>query len=139
MTCFIYSTDNANGESGAKRCIFNELLKDFTNTYDFEYLVRFFEEKAQEYFCIAVAEDEKYFANKENYAIDFSKEDNYLTVLKVVRVVKTLQYFYNRGYNFKLLAISTEHNGWIMKFKFDFSNLSKERIEIIRSYVFERC
>ena len=144
MTFSVYSTSDANGEQGAKRCIYDELLKDFTHDYTFEYLVQFFEDKAREYFYEAIREDEKYFICKrvfqgeKEHVIDFSKEENYLTVLKILRIVKTLQYFYDRGYDFKITNISTDHNGWIMNFTFDFTNLSKEQIEILRAYAFER-
>ncbi len=139
-TYTIFSTSNANGIEGKKRCFFDELLKDFNYTYDVEYLVGFFERKAQEYFYNAIDEDEKYYKNKRKkveYEIDYSKEDNYLKVTKILRIIKKLQYFYNRGYDFKMISISTRQNGWIMELAFDLNNLTQEQLKIFVSNAFE--
>lgn len=139
-TYTIFSTSNANGIEGKKRCFFDELLKDFNYTYDVEYLVGFFERKAQEYFYNVIDEDEKYYKNKRQkveYEIDYSKEDNYLKVTKILCIIKKLKYFYNRGYDFKMISISTRQNGWIMELAFDLNNLTQDQLNIFVSNVFE--
>ena len=140
----IYSTSNANGVEGKKRCIYENVLKDFEHIYTFEYLVQFFEKKARNYFASSVAEDEKYYELKERFSddedliTDFSCRDNYFSVLQILWVVKTLKAFYDMGYDFKVIKISSEHDGWIMNFDFDFRNLTKEQIEIIYLNAFEQ-
>lgn len=139
-TYTIFSTSNANGVEGKKRCFFDELLKDFNHTYEVEYLVEFFEKKAEEYFYKVIDEDEKYYEKKRRkveYAVDYSKEDNYLKVTKILRIIKQLQYFYNRGYDFKMISISTRQSGWIMELAFDLNNLTQEQFQIFVSNVFE--
>ena len=133
-TYSIYSTPNANGVEGKKRCIYEEILKDFKQVYSFEYLIQFFEAKARKYFAISIAEDEK----DVNEDIDFSATDNYFSVLQIVWVVKTLKAFYDEGYDLKIVKISSEHNGWIMKFTFDFSKLTTRQAEIVCLNCFER-
>ena len=137
------STSNANGIEGEKRCIYDEILKDFQHIYNLNYLVQFFEEKAREYFRKSVADDEKFYQSKkqsvddDEFESDFSIRDNYFSVLQIVWIVKTLKAFYDIGYKFEVVKITSENNGWIMKFVFDFSNLTKEQAEIIYMNAFE--
>ena len=139
-TYTIYSTSNANGIEGRKRCFFDELLKDFRYVYDVEYLVEFFEKKAQEYFNLIIDEDKKFFEKKrqnEEYLVDYSKEDNYLKITKILHIIKKVRYFHDRGYNFEMTSISTRQNGWIMELAFDLNNLTQEQFNIFVSNVFE--
>lgn len=142
-TISVYSTFNANGVEGEKRCIYDEILKDFQHIYTLDYLVKFFEEKAQEYFAKTVADDEKFyqyrkqFANSEDFECDFSIRDNYFSVLQIVWIVKTLKAFYDIGYKFEIVKITSERNGWIMKFVFDFCNLTEEQVKVIYMNAFE--
>ena len=138
----IYSTSNPNGIEGRKRCFFDELIQDFKHIYDIDYLVEFFEKKAQEYFNLIIDEDEKFFEKRRQneeieYVVDHSKEEKYLKVTKILRIIKQLQYFYNRGYDFKMISISTRQNGWIMEFAFDLNNLTQEQLKIFVSNAFE--
>ena len=139
----VYSTFNANGVEGEKRCIYEEILKDFQHIYTLDYLIQFFEQKAREYFSKTVAEDEKYYqakqqsVNDEDFECDFSIRDNYFSVLQIVWIVKTLKAFYDRGYKFEVVDITTSRNGWIMTFVFDFSNLTKEQVDILCMNTFE--
>jgi len=139
-TYTVFSTDNANGVEGKKRCFFDELLKDFKHIYEVKYLVEFFEKKAQEYFYKAIEEDEKYYEGKRQkteYTIDYSKEDNYLKVTKILRIMKKLQYFHDRGYDFKIVSISIRQNGWIMEIAFDLNNLTQDQLNVFTSNTFE--
>lgn len=144
MKYSIYSTENSNGVEGRKRCIYQDVLKGFKQIYNFEYLIQFFEEKAREYFAISIADDEKYYELKKQFPdndhilTEFSCRDNYFSVLQIVWVVKSLKFLYERGYDFKITNISSERDGWIMNFTFDFSNLTKDQIEIICLNAFEQ-
>ena len=139
----IYSTMDSNGKEGKKRCIYEDALKGFENIYTFDYLIRFFEKKAREYFKISLTCDEKfydhrkYFQDDEEFYQDTFCIENYYSILQIVWVVKTLKIFHERGYNFEILEISSERKGWIMNFTFDFSNLTKEQIQIIEINAFD--
>lgn len=144
MKYSIFSTSDASGAKGKKRCIYENVLKDFKPIYTFEYLVQFFEKKARDYFSISIADDEKYYAHKkqfpddDNFTTDFSCRDNFFSVLQIVWIIKSLKLFYDMGYDFTITDISSERDGWKMNFTFDFSNLSKEQIEIIYLNAFEQ-
>lgn len=144
MKISVYSTNNANGLEGKKRCIYQDILKGFKQNYNFEYLTKFFEEKAREYCSISVADDEKYyelrkqFPNHNNIITDFSRRDNYFSALQIVWVVKTLKFLYDRGYDFQITNIASERDGWIMVFTFDFSNLTEDQVEIVLLNAFEQ-
>lgn len=140
----IYSTIDSNGEEGKKRCIYEEILKEFKHIYTFEYLIQYFERKARDYFAMSIDDDEKFYEHRklfpddDNFTTDFSCRDNYFSTLQIVWVVKTLKAFYDRGYNFKVIEISSERQGWIMNFTFDFCDLTKEQIDIILMNAFEQ-
>ena len=142
-TISIYSTMDSNGKEGKKRCIYEDALKGFENIYTFDYLIRFFEKKARDYFEISLTDDEKFydhrrqFPDDDDYYQDTIFLENYYAILQIVWVVKTLKLLYDRGYNFEILKISSERQGWIMNFTFDFSNLTKEQIQIILMNAFE--
>lgn len=139
----IYSTRDANGKEGKKRCIYEDVLNGFEHIYTFDYLIRFFEKKAREYFKISLTDDEKFydhkrkFPNDDDFYQDIYCTENYYAILQIVWVVKTLKVLYDRGYNFEILKISSERHGWIMNFTLDFSNLTKEQIQIIEMNAFE--
>ena len=142
-TISIYSTMDSNGVEGRKRCIYEDVLNGFEHIYTFEYLIRFFEKKAREYFKISLTDDEKFydhrrqFPDDDDFYQDIYCTENYYAILQIVWVVKTLKLLYDRGYIFEILEISSERQGWIMKFTFDFSNLTKEQIQIIEMNAFE--
>ena len=142
-TISIYSTMDSNGTEGKKRCIYEEALKGFENIYTLDYLIQFFEKKARDYFEISLTDDEKFydhrrqFSDDDDYYQDTFCIENYYAILQIVWVVKTLKLLYDRGYVFEILKIFSERQGWIMNFTFDFSNLTKEQIQIIEMNVFE--
>ena len=143
-TISIYSTMDSNGKEGKRRCIYEEVLNGFEHIYTFDYLIGFFEKKAREYFNISLADDEKFydhrrkFPNDDDFYQDTFCIESYYATLQIVWVVKTLKVLYDRGYVFEILEISSERQGWIMNFTFDFSNLTKEQIQIIELNAFEQ-
>ena len=137
MKYSIFSTSNANGVEGKKRCIYEDVLKDFKHIYTFEYLIEFFEKKAQEYFDLSVTDDEISYGLKPG-TVDFSCRDNYFSVLQIVWVIKTLKLFHDRGYKFGITNIFSIHDGWIMNIYINDSNLTKEQREIIYLNAFEQ-
>lgn len=117
-----------------ERSICKKIIEELNSDYSLEQLNKFFKDKVKECFSIAVEADE----NHDDDVYDELLEDtynNFLFVLKIEKIVRTLRDFYDRGYNFEVLKMAANDMG--IEITLNLTNLTKSQISRIKFFVFE--